>query len=249
MYKKIFKLFIVMTSALLFAMCTKTDSVPYALNTKIDVSKSSVTADKLSVEVHFSTDGTAFSSTPIVHPGQSVQAKIWDPNLNGGSYLTSANCYSLDWSGSTPTITDANGVGTFTFGSANSIKVSIVDTPFDADKAVGTYKVVKDDWVDFHPGDILTVQKIDATHIRVVEYPATSVNHAPMVITITDVATGTATVESQDSGAYTSPAADEETTSGTGTVSSCKGTIDLTLTFKFPDGSSYTKNVLSLTKN
>src|SRR5258706_7656544 len=52
-----------------------------------------------------------------------------------------------------------------------------VTCPFVADDAVGSYTVVRDDWEDVFPGDVVTVDKIDATNIIINEYPTTAREH------------------------------------------------------------------------
>lgn len=119
-----------------------------------------------------------------------------------------------------------------------------VTCPFVADDAVGTYTVVQDDWEDVFPGDQLTVTKIDATHIKVEEYPATSREHAGMVITV-DASSGAATVLKQYSGGY--GAADTEFTAGSGFVFSCAGYIKVTLNFTY-NGGAYNGYTLIISK-
>ncbi len=95
----------------------------------------------------------------------------------------------------------------------------------------GTYTLTTDAWADYPLGTELTVERIDDTHISVVEYPATGFSHADMVITITDLRNGTAVVESQNSGSYNASGTQQTTTSGTGSVNGCSGVIDLNLKF------------------
>lgn len=112
------------------------------------------------------------------------------------------------------------------------------DETFTTEEMVGTYTVVTDTWVDFLPGDELTVERVDATHIRVVEYPATGFSHQPMVITIDDLTSGAARVETQASGSYNASGTQSTTTTGTGFASKCGG-IDLTLVFSLGGSSQY----------
>ncbi len=120
-----------------------------------------------------------------------------------------------------------------------------VTCPFVADDAVGTYTVVRDDWVDYYPGDQLTVSKIDDSNIIVNEYPGTyGNNHHGMVITV-DQASGTATVTKQLSGGY--GATDVEYTAGAGFVFSCVGYIKVTLNFTY-NGGAYNGYTLIMSK-
>lgn len=123
-------------------------------------------------------------------------------------------------------------------GNGNSVHtvtiVSNSDEAFTTEELVGTYELAVDDWADYPVGTELTVERVDDTHIRVVDYPATGFSHVDMVITINSLSTGAATVESQDNGSYNASGTQQTTTSGTGSVSKCGGTIDLTLSFVLP---------------
>jgi len=120
-----------------------------------------------------------------------------------------------------------------------------VTCPFVATTAAGTYTVIEDDWVDYYPGNTLTVSAIDATHIVINEYPATyGNNHHGLVITV-DPTSGTATVLSQNSGGYA--ATDVEYTSGSGFVFSCVGYIKLVLNFNY-NGGAYNGYTLIISK-
>jgi hypothetical protein len=119
-----------------------------------------------------------------------------------------------------------------------------VTCPFVASDAVGNYHIVRDDWVDFNPGDPVTVSMIDATHIQINEYPATSYQHAPLVITI-DPNSGAATVEKQYSGGYGS--SQLEYSAGSGFVFSCVGYITVTLNFTV-NGGAYNGYTLIVSK-
>ncbi len=111
----------------------------------------------------------------------------------------------------------------------------------------GDYEVVIDDWEDYSKGDVLTVEIVDATHLRVVDYPGTSVNHVDMIITITNLATGAATVVSQNNGSYNASGTQQTTTSGSGSVTPCDG-IQLTLNFALPCCGSFNDNAFVLKK-
>jgi hypothetical protein len=76
----------------------------------------------------------------------------------------------------------------------------------------------------------LTIERVDDTHIRIVDYPATGRAHADLVVTLANGSVGgTGVVESQNSGGYTAGGFDTQT-SGTA-VLNCHGTISLDLTF------------------
>lgn len=127
-------------------------------------------------------------------------------------------------------------------GNGNSIHtISLFsDNCNDADGQVftgmeGVYTVVTDDWEDFHPGDKVTVEIVDDTHLRIKEYPATAVAHAGMVFTSSNFTSGTGdlVVPTQASGQYTTAANTSTTTSGTGVVTGpCS--MEFNLTFVLP---------------
>jgi hypothetical protein len=110
----------------------------------------------------------------------------------------------------------------------------------------GRYEVVQDDWEDFHPGDILTLEAIDITHFRIVEYPGTTFSHKGLVITLDDLVTGTATIESQNNGSYNASGSQTVTTTGYGTVNGCE--IQLTQNIALACCGSFNDLVLVLKK-
>lgn len=251
MIKRIYSYTAMLLGALAVTVsCSEDDSDKIThFSSLVDVSSSSVSADKYNMVTVFSTDGgTTFVDFPKVSKGQQYLVKV--VNNASETDATSENCFILDWSGSNPqpSSVDNNGVATFTMSSTNDILAKVTNVPFVAADVAGSYEVVTDDWEDFAEGDVLTVQAIDATHIEILEYPATSTAHAPLVITIPDPSLGgAAVVESQFSGQYTASGY-KTTTSGKGLVN-CNGTISLTLDFKLTNPSgTYTGNVLELKK-
>jgi hypothetical protein len=125
---------------------------------------------------------------------------------------------------------------------------SNADEPYTTAELAGTYTIVADEWEDFHEGDEVTVERVDDNNIRIIEYPATTVDHAGLVITITNLATGAATVVSQSNGSYNASGTQATTTTGSGTVSKCNG-LDLNLNFTLPCCGTSTNNHLVLVKN
>lgn len=113
------------------------------------------------------------------------------------------------------------------------------------DDLLGIYTVVTDDWEDFHPGDHLTIEAVDETHVSIKEYPATSVSHKGLVLTIADFTAGGIVVESQNNGSYNASGTQTTTTTGTGEISEpC--VIELTLNFSLPCCGSFNGNSLIL---
>jgi hypothetical protein len=257
---------------ILFAVLAscKDDQVGIANYTrKTDMSASSLRNYQLQAAFMYSIDGgSTFTAFPNLKNGQTYQAKLTynsDPNDytfpdDGSIEGVQVGCpYVIDWSASDPqpkSVDNATGIATFVAGGKNSVISTVTNIAFNADDAVGTYEVVQDDWEDYFPGDQLTVQKIDATHIQIMEYPGTAVNHKPLVITVAP-SSCLATVASQDNGAYSSPTSNEtfsvsdaSTTALGGIpsfVHSCAGTIQLNLSFKVKT-TNYNGNILILKK-
>lgn len=219
---------------------------------KTDFSNSSLRNYQLQAAYMYSTDGgNTYGAFPKLKSGETFLAKLVynaDPSSvtypdDGSMQTIELGCpYLLDWSASDPQpkSVDANGVATFVVGGKNAVVSTVTNVPFSADDAAGIYEVVEDDWVDYLPGDQLTVQKIDATHIQIMEYPGTGVGHKPLVITVSPT-TCVASVASQDNGAYSSATKDETVTSSDPSTSafggtpsfvhSCAGMIQLNLSF------------------
>ena len=69
---------------------------------------------------------------------------------------------------------------------------------FDATQYAGDFVVVQDDWADYHPGDIVPVTMIDATHISF-EYAA--LDAQPIIVEV-DLTTNETSVDDQYIGNY-----------------------------------------------
>lgn len=242
-------------SALFLVACNDDEDKIEHFSTLVDVSQSVMTDAKYDVITVFSTDGGAtFVEYPTVSVGQTylVTALVHDETV-GDIYLTDENCYDVDWSASNPKpVSVSGGVATFKMESVNDLSGIVTSNlPVTADKLAGTYVVNTDDWADYHAGDELTVEVIDATHIQIVGYPATAEEHKSLVITLgEDDGGGTveAIVESQYSGSYGGETY-ETTTSGAGTATCTFRSIELELDFELPNY-PYTSsgNVLFLIK-
>jgi hypothetical protein len=228
-------------SAFSLVACSDDDDKIEHFSSIVDVSQSVMSDAKYDVITVFSTDdGATFVEYPKVAVGQTYQvaARVHDDTA-GDIYLTGDNCYDVDWSTSNPKpISVSNGVATFKMESVNDIAgVVVSNLPVTAAKLAGTYVVDTDDWADYHAGDELTVEVIDATHIKIVDYPATGEDHQSLIITLgEDDGEGTveAIVESQYSGSY-GGAANETTTEGGGIATCTFRQIDLELDFDLPN--------------
>lgn len=102
---------------------------------------------------------------------------------------------------------------------------------FDAAASAGTYKVVTDTWVDYNPGDLITVTAgPGANQLSFLTYPSTviggSTDNVPTVVDV-DPTTGAATIAEQSTGHYNGGVATK--VSGSGFVFSCTGGINLTI--------------------
>jgi hypothetical protein len=245
MTKRIFSyIMMVSASALFMISCSEDEDKIEKFTSKVAVTGTSIAADKYAMTLQFSTDnGATWVKYPVVKVGQSYLATVF--NQTKEAEVNGNTCFTVDWSGSNPQpVSVDGGVGAFTMTSSNELVATVVNVPFVSTDAAGKYEVVTDDWEDFAPGDVLTVESIDATHVRIVEYPGTSTNHKPLVITVPDPTLGgTAVVSSQSNGAYGST---QLTTAGSGEVN-CHGDIKLTLNFTYTGGSS-AGNVLELKK-
>lgn len=240
-------------SALFLVACNDDDDKIEHFSALVDISASSLAVDdeddynKYHTITVFSTDGGAnFVQYPKLAPGQTYMVKAVLDDLD----ITGDNCFDVDWSASNPKPTSVSGgVATFVMGTTSDISGVVTNIPVVASELAGTYTVVTDDWEDYHAGDQLTVEAIDATHIQIVEYPATAEDHSPLVITITNLTFGTALVEDQYSGSY-GGATYEMNTSGAGSINPCAGVIDLVLDFNLPNYPMTSEgNHLTITKN
>jgi hypothetical protein len=121
---------------------------------------------------------------------------------------------------------------------------------FVQSESAGTYKVVTDKWVDYNPGDIITVSAGPGPNqLNALIYPSVIIGGGTgQVNTIIDVnpATGVATVAKQQTGYYGSASPGNlVTVSGTGFVFSCTGLISLTFTVNV-GGTDYKNQTFSM---
>ena len=106
---------------------------------------------------------------------------------------------------------------------------------FDATSSAGTYKVVTDSWVDYNPGDLITVTAGPGDNqLSFHTYPSTVIGESTdNVATVVDVdpTTGAATIAEQPTGTYYTGTTDETPAkvSGSGFIFSCTGGISLTI--------------------
>ena len=104
----------------------------------------------------------------------------------------------------------------------------------------GSYKVIRDDWVDWNPGDIVEVTDGPGTNVVNLSqvYPSSGTVVKPLLVNV-DPATGTATIPLVTFGQYGATAATQATAVGSGTggvagyVFSCTGymTLQMNITY------------------
>ena len=119
---------------------------------------------------------------------------------------------------------------------------------FDATASAGTYKVVTDLWVDYNPGDLITVTSPATNQLSFLTYPSTiiggSSDNVPTIVDV-DPVTGAATIAKQTTGHYGSGA--ETQVEGSGFVFSCTGGISLSIDV-FYAGDKYAAQTFVLQK-
>jgi hypothetical protein len=126
----------------------------------------------------------------------------------------------------------------------------LMPCPYDPDMYQGQFVVVKDDWHDTNPGDIIVLTKIDATHFSFI-YP-TAVDPEPIIVTV-DPATNTPSIALQTIGTEwvydpDPPAPTAKTTpSANNLVNPCDQTVSFNMTWTEATG-SYPNRVFSLKK-
>jgi hypothetical protein len=137
MYKRIYKSFMTIVGVtLLIFGCSKSDTNPILLHSRIDMSTSFFSADMYQSGLIFSTDGgTTYSEFPTpFHNGQVIKLKVKDLTL--GRTLSAANDFLVfDWSASTPQPDNAASDNPqFVYNGAGSnfiVKISNAHCPFD----------------------------------------------------------------------------------------------------------------------
>jgi hypothetical protein len=215
---------------------------------------STASAWKLVKTVTYSGPGTSITCT-----GQELATALGVSigSLAAGDYYTFYN-QIVTKSGA---IYDINNTGTSlaslsSYNAAFSFTAYIV-CPFSAPIA-GTYRVIRDDWADWNPGDLVQVtdgpgtNQINLTKV----WPGVPAGGVPanansFLVNI-DAATGTAKVPLQTIGGY--GGSTQYTVQGAngsdvaGYVFSCTGYITLSCTIKSNGGSNYGVNKLILQK-
>jgi hypothetical protein len=181
----------------------KIKEVPYSGETELKATAAEI-ATALGVPINDLTPGTSYT---LYNQCVTKDGEIHDAaNTNGGYQGISNYNMLMTWQ-------------------------AVVICPFVAPIA-GTYKVIQDDWVDWQPGDLVTVT--DGPGANQVNISAVWPNPAygtivnPLYISV-DPATGTATVPSGitwgNYGAYTT----QTSTGSSGFVFACTGTINVSI--------------------
>jgi hypothetical protein len=146
MINKIFSLLVVAAGSVYLTSCDNNEDAIKTFNSLVDVSNTSIEADKFDVVTVFSTDGGAtFVDYPVIKKGETYMVKA--VNHHTGLDLTTPNCFDVDWSTSDPQPDNVSeGVATFTMGTNGSLVGKVTDyvAPYDASAWVGTIIALED---------------------------------------------------------------------------------------------------------
>ncbi len=116
-------------------------------------------------------------------------------------------------------------------GFTRSLNTTIACVYNSAAFPTGTWVVDVDEWNDYSKGDQISVKVGPGANDLTLGIFATDKNHKDIVITVNNVNTGAVTVAKQVYGSYTTtpPTPDVFSAEGTGLLSGCAGTINLSL--------------------
>jgi hypothetical protein len=196
---------------------------------------------------------TTFPSTFTITAAQLAQL-FGAPVALGDNYDIGADIYSQSGKKyeAFPAVGEPYGATGFAAdhpGFSPSVTFSAI-CAYDPNLYQGNFVVVKDDWADTSPGDIIVLTKIDNTHFSFI-YP-TAVNPIPIVVTVNTL-TNTPSIALQNVGTawvYDSkpPAPTAKTTPGVANkIAPCDKTLSLNMTWTQNTG-SYSNLVFSLRK-
>ncbi|MGL4632248.1 MAG: hypothetical protein ACRCVT_13685 [Leadbetterella sp.] len=204
------------------------DKSPVITITDISTAKKSY-----SVEYQKMFDALKITASSL-KPGDQVRMRFVGYTPDGRSYSEANTVASAITS----------GFGNFTTGFSTTIACVFNPKQFE-----GTWAVDVDEWEDYKKGDVIKVTAGPRADELTIGVFATDVNHKDIVLKVTNLNTGVATVAKQNYGAYKAfPAIGELTAEGTGSVSGCAGTITLSLTHRDLAGASYGTARLILVK-
>jgi len=159
-----------------------------------------------------------------------------DITLPGGQKLEAFPAVGTQFGGGTANIP---GSGTF-------LRYAAI-CKFNADDFTGNFKVVADDWQDYLPGDIVTLTKVDSTHISFV-YP-TAFDVKPIVITINP--NNSTTITKVSFGRYTAGGTlyvAEPAAGADNIVLPCEKTISVRINFSSSTGTNFGIGLFKLKK-
>lgn len=174
--------------------------------------------------IPYATMFTALGITPAqLNPGDVLRAKFVVTTQDGRTFSEDNTVGTLPSTGSSA------------FTRAVTATVACVFNP--AQFATGTWAVVSDQWGDFKPGAEIKVKPGPGANDLTLqlyltaptsEYAAKPGTGKELVITVTNANTGAVKMDKQAYGVYDGDA-DIYSAEGTGSISGCAGTIDLTL--------------------
>jgi len=126
MLRKIYSYLIILTGSLVVLVsCDKSDDKIESFSAVVDVSKSSLAADKYSIVTLFSTDGDTFVDYPVLTVGKKYWVKVINRTSDGDEELP---CINIDWSDSEPKQNgdDVSNIAEFTVRKSNKIVAKVV---------------------------------------------------------------------------------------------------------------------------
>lgn len=139
------------------------------------------------------------------------------------------------------TFSEDNTVGTLPSSGSSAFTRSINTTVacvFNASQfSTGKWTVAVDEWNDYKVGEEITVKPGPGANDLTLGIYATTINHKDIVITVSNLNTGAITVAKQAYGMYVGDP-DTYSAEGTGSLSGCAGTINLSLKHTSPNYTS-----------
>jgi hypothetical protein len=116
---------------------------------------------------------------------------------------------------------------------------------YNGDTYTGVFKVIKDDWQDWFPGDNVTLTKVDATHFSFIDPFAIAATPVPIVVTVNTAnnqasipKTVIGTLWNYGSPTYSNPAVATSSTAANSFVSPCDKQVTLSMLYYWGAGSS-----------
>lgn len=116
---------------------------------------------------------------------------------------------------------------------------------YNADLYTGVFKVTKDDWQDWFPGDNVTLTKVDATHFSFLDPFVIAATPVPIVVTVNTAnnqvsvpKTVIGTMWNYGSPIYSNPAVSTGGTAASSFVAPCDKAVTMNMTYYWGAGSA-----------